>query len=310
MLLVQLVIALPVEGKPPPIKSFVVYYGLDKAEQLERFDLVIVSPLLEEEVVRLLRDKGVLVTGYVSISTIGHWEPWRKFVSKDMIMGTEELWKETIVNVNDERWYEIILEKVIPCLLSKGFSGVFFDDLDIVDVYPQFKRGIVRIIKGVREQYENLIIIVNRGFSILDDIAPYIDGLLFECFGTYYNFTKRKYEMWSGDNLEWILSMSKKLKQFSEKYGFVVLALGYANLEDQKQLKEFMNYVNSLAKQFDFIPYVTDVYLEKVNLNYAKRFRIEKRDVHMLEMYYLVMIFLLALSIVIVLILKKNTLRR
>ena len=38
-----------------------------------------------------------------------------------------------------------------------------------------------------------------------------------------------------------------------------------------------------LAKRFNFIPYVASVHLKKINLDYAKRPRIEKRGVHTLK---------------------------
>jgi len=303
LLLLELILIPLAQGKPLPIKNFAVYYGQDKVKELEKFDLVIVSPLIENKTIELLKSKGVLVVGYVSISTVGNWEPWRKFVSEDMLIGTEELWNEAIVNVNDERWHRVVLEEIIPYLVLRGFSGVFFDNLDIVDDYPDFKHGIIKIIKEVKRQYKGFIIVVNRGFSILYEIAPYIDALLFECFGTYYDFTTEKYRKWSGDNLEWILKISKNVKEFSNKYGFLVLALGYADPRDEKQFKEYMDYVNSLAKQFDFIPYVTDVYLKEINLKYAKSLFQDKGRIP--YTYYLTISMLSILLVVLLFILKR-----
>ena len=296
-------------GRPPVLKSFAVYYGIDKVDQLKKFDLVIVSPLLNNKTIKELRKENVLVVGYVSISTIGNWEPWKEFVEEDMIIEKTELWKEVIVNTNDKRWQNIIINRVVPYLLSKGFDGVFFDNLDIVDIYPEFKKGIVRIIQEVREKYKNLFIVVNRGFSIVDDIAPYIDAILFECFATYYNFTAKRYEKWSGSDLEWILAISKRLKNLSEKYGFLVLALGYANLKDKRQLEEFMSYVNSLAKQFGFIPYITDIYLKEINLNYAKRSFKAKAEENIQE-YYQLQCLILIILLILFLALAALTLRK
>ena len=69
------------------ISSFVVYYGDSRVEELRMFDLAILSPLLEEEIVEL-NNYGVITIGYVSLTTVGGWEPWAKNVSDDLVVGS------------------------------------------------------------------------------------------------------------------------------------------------------------------------------------------------------------------------------
>ena len=78
-------------GRVERVSNFVVYYGDDRVEELRKFDLVILSPLLEDEVVEL-NNYGVITVGYVSLTAVGSWEPWAKNVSGDMVVGSYVEW--------------------------------------------------------------------------------------------------------------------------------------------------------------------------------------------------------------------------
>ena len=253
------------------IENFVVYYGSDKIDVISKFDLAILSPLLSKNNIRKLNDQGVITIGYISLTTIGGWEPWVKNVTKDIIIGRYSQWGENIINVSSTKWHKIVLEVAIPYILDKGFRGVFLDNLDMVDRYPWMKNGIINLVKTIRQEYPNVIIIVNRGFTIIDSIAPYIDAVLFECFGTYYDFSSKKYLKWSGGDYEWMINIAQHLRELSERYGLLVLALGYTDLKNNTMLIEYTNYVNNLAKLYGFIPYVAEISLTKINPLYLKK---------------------------------------
>lgn len=252
------------------VSSFVVYYGSNRVEELCRFDLAILSPLLEKHVVDQLSGFNVICVGYLSITTVGGWEPWAANVTDEIVVGESSVWGEKIVNACDPAWWSIVLNYSIPYILEKGFSGVFLDNLDMVDVYPWMKECLILLIKEIRSRYPGIIIVVNRGFTIIDDIAPYIDAVLFECFGTYYDFKTGKYLKWTGGDYQWITSVAEHLVELREKCNITVLALGYADLGNETMLQEYSNYVNSLAEEYGFIPYVAEVSLMKVNPLYPQ----------------------------------------
>ena len=262
------------------ISSFVVYYGDDRVEELRMFDLAILSPLLEEEIVEL-NNYGVITIGYVSLTTVGGWEPWAKNVSDDLVVGSYVEWGEKIVNACDCRWEKILLNQAIPYILGKGFKGVFLDNLDMVDNYPFMKNCVIKLVKDIRKKYPNVIIVVNRGFTIVEDIAPYVDAVLFEDFGTFYDFSKKQYLKWSGSDYVWMINVAEKLRKLSMKYGIIVLALGYADLNNKTMLNEYCEYVSNLASKYGFVSYVGNIYLNKVNtvyLSFIKNCDIEERE--------------------------------
>jgi endo-alpha-1,4-polygalactosaminidase (GH114 family) len=183
------------------------------------------KPLVDDRYVSSLASQGKLVFGYISISTVGGWEPWAKFVTRDMVVGYDRVWKEEIINVCSPQWHSIILEKALPYIVSKGFNGVFLDNLDIVDDYPWMRSCIVELVKEIRERYPNLKIMVNRGLhTTRQHRLCAIRGFL-----TYYNWTSHKYSFFTGRDLKWIEQQLAKLKRLSREYGLKVILLSYAN---------------------------------------------------------------------------------
>ena len=65
------------------ISCYVIYYGEDRAPDLAKFDLAILSPLVEASLPSYLLEHGSLSLAYLSLTTIGGWEPWASGVRPD-----------------------------------------------------------------------------------------------------------------------------------------------------------------------------------------------------------------------------------
>jgi len=248
------------------LASFAVYYGdvsPSHVNELSKFNLLILSPLVEENYIKELKDKNVTVVGYLSLATIGGWEPWAEEVPDSIIIGHWETWNEKEVDFSSPQWRGIVLNKAIPYILSKGFDGVFLDNLDYVDKYPEKREAMVKLIKAIREKYPDIVIVANRGFSIAKEIAPHVDYILFEDFITYYDFNDKEYKIYQDTDLQWVLAQAEMLKKLKVK----VLALSYADLGNEKQVKEFSKLVCKYADEYGFEVYMADITLQKIGFN-------------------------------------------
>jgi len=152
--------------------GFAVYYGPDPS-LVDGYHLLILSPLVEPP-------EGHLNVGYISLATVGGWEPWANGV-EPIVVGRNEVWDELVVNYSSPLWRRKVLEEAVPYVLSRGFDGVFLDNLDYVDELGG-EEDMVALVRAIRERYPNITIVVNRGFTIMGEIAPYADYLLFEDF--------------------------------------------------------------------------------------------------------------------------------
>lgn len=252
------------------ISNFVVYYGQDRVNDLVKFDLAILSSLADENLIRELNQRGVITIGYLSLTTVGDWEPWSSHVEPDWIVGELAEWGEVIVNACEPGWREVVMDEAVPYLVRKGFRGLFLDNLDVAEEFPWMSEGLVGLVRTIRSMWPDLFLIQNRGFVILNETASSLNAVLYEDFGTYYNFTTGRYEKMSGPELAELRRTADWLVDLRASYGFTVLALAYADPSDPEMMADYMSFVNSLAGEYGFVPYVSDVNLTYINMAYAK----------------------------------------
>jgi len=127
---------------------------------------------------------------------------------------------------------------------------------------------MVELVRSIREHYPNITIIVNRGFSIVRDITPYIDYLLFEDFVTYYDFDSGRYKIFNENNLQWEFAQIQKLKSLNVS----MLVLSYANMSNESQMKKFSSIICRYAEKYNISEvYLTDVSLLRIGLNPCER---------------------------------------
>lgn len=251
---------------PPSSASFAVYYGQvgpSELSELNQFNILILSPTVDAKYVSSLSLNHTVV-GYLSLATLGGWEPWAKEVPEDLTVGKNEEWNERVIDFSSPKWRDLVLNKAIPYILSKGFDGVFLDNIDYVDLYPEKKDAMVEMIRAIREHYPGIIIIVNRGFSIKKEIAPYVDYVLFEDFVSYYDFSTEKYEIFGKNDLEWEFKQVKELQALHVP----VLALSYADLDNETQVREFGRIICSYAERYNISEvYLADVSLQRIGID-------------------------------------------
>jgi len=90
-----------------------------------------------------------------------------------------------------------VLNEEIPYILWLGdgqYDGFMMDLVDVVDEYKGYpnedgmRQGMINLIKEIREKYPDLLLVPNRGFGILQEMAGYIDAFKFEeMTGAYGN---------------------------------------------------------------------------------------------------------------------------
>ncbi|WP_017981097.1 endo alpha-1,4 polygalactosaminidase [Methanocaldococcus villosus] len=242
------------------INNFWVYYGSDNIEKLSKYDLVIIEPYnyKKEDIQKLkLLNPNIKVIAYLSIGEVSKDRPYFKECQK-IIIGKNQNWNSYYINISSPIWQKIILNEVKK-FKNMGFDGVFLDTVDSA-IYTNQKNEVIELIKKIREENPDIIIIQNRGFEIIEKTAPYIDGVLFEDFTTHYDFKNKKAYYWEGSDLNWINAQSERLKNLKEKYHLVILTLDYVN--DIEMTKKCIEH----AKKYNFIPMTTkDITLNSIN---------------------------------------------
>jgi len=79
-------------------------------------------------------------------------------------------------------------------------------------------------LRRIRERYPELVLVVNRGFSILDTVAAIADAVVFEAFSTYHD--GYRYTAWPVSDCEWTAWMATVLRDALGRRP--ILAIDYA----------------------------------------------------------------------------------
>jgi len=212
------------EGKPS-LENIVSYanvyqnYTNEHLEKLKRFDIVVIEPYYvpNKQFLSELKSSGTIILGYVSIGEADnerrYWAGWkpadntpdnpaipRTIVTKNdpMFIGEDPGWEGSyFVDASNPKWHNIMLNEEIPYILWLGggqYDGLMMDLVDVVDQYEgypnenEMRQGMINLIKEIREKYPNLLLVPNRGFGILREMAQYIDAFKFEeMTGAYGN---------------------------------------------------------------------------------------------------------------------------
>lgn len=246
----------PVRDQIKTIENYIVYYGRGRADDLATFDLAIIQPdTLSADELQQLRRQGTLVVSYLSV---GEAEPGRQWyadgrVDPRWLLGKNPNWGSYYVDASQKGWQDLMVS-LTGEFLDKGFDGVFLDTVDTVDAYPRTTQGMIDLITGLRQAYPDALLVQNRGFTVIEQVAPQIDALMFEDLITSYDFVNQEYIY--ADNT----FTAGEMADLSQRTGLPILALDYAPPENAAMAYRSIQ----TAKEYGFIPAVSVIQLDDI----------------------------------------------
>lgn len=247
------------------VDSFVCYYGALTPEMYD-FDVAICeSRNLHAEGIEALNNAGVWTIGYISVGEDdslnaadglgpGGYASYYFYENGAPLVNGN--WNSYFVDAGNPLWQRRIIERAGE-ILALGADGLFLDTLDTVDVAKYGSAtigGMVSLVKLLHDTYPDAKLVANRGFSILEYIAPYIDGMMFESFNTTWNFTTNKADDLSENANNYNIGMAVNVINKQRQYHyFPVFALDYVN---DYEIDYMAQTYFDRSWQYDFIPYL------------------------------------------------------
>jgi hypothetical protein len=223
----------------PISKSILVCYGRLEPALINGYDLLIIEATYYSiyEVNRLKAQNGKVIA-YISLGEINSSSPYfPKF--KDYFIGKNETWNSHYLNLKSKEVGEILLD-MISAIMSKGFDGLFFDNVDNFSSYgPQFqqKQELINLLKEINTKYPKHFFIQNSGIELVPSTAEFIDALVMESVITNYTFDSSGYKLRAVDHADVTLN---KLEVLKKKYRLPIILIEYSdstNLNDAIQSK-------------------------------------------------------------------------
>lgn len=164
---------------------------------------------------RALRKGGTRVLGYLSVGEdhalgdrpcLPGSEPYHRAVNPH--------WGSVAVDAAHPAWREVLLDRAGDALAHT--DGLLLDTLCTADPGATLDR-----VRDVRRAWPDAYLLANRGFTLLPDLAPLVDGVLIEAFGTTHS---PRYAPHDGMGLDYTAHWLAVCRDM----GLEVLALDYA----------------------------------------------------------------------------------
>ncbi len=246
-----------------------VYYGHDLPEEaLYLYDWLIVDPdsfsmeALKERF--YIKNRRARLIAYVSV---GELEPQREYfkdASKEWFIGENRAWGTTVVDLRKPAYRRFLLERVVKPAMEQGFDGVFLDTLDSYrlalkeDEWAEYEKAELELIQEIRRRYPSRLIVINRGFELLDSVHHIVDAILVE--GLFYGIDTEKmtYREVPEEERGWLVERLEKAK----RYGLPVIVLDYIEPSRRELAREAAKRIARLG----FIPYISDYELSTIGV--------------------------------------------
>ncbi|MBM3617753.1 MAG: endo alpha-1,4 polygalactosaminidase, partial [Alphaproteobacteria bacterium] len=144
------------------------------------------------------RRKDQIILGYLSTTEAETYRDYYDTIKgMNLFVGKSDLWDgHMILDIRKPEWRKYFINTLVPQVLNKGFDGIMLDTIDTVlymeEEHPKefkgMKEAAIQFIIELRQAYPNTKLMLNRGFPILQEVAPYVDYLLAESIRVEYNF--------------------------------------------------------------------------------------------------------------------------
>ena len=196
------------------------YYGANPpVNELSQFSRIVVEPdNIDPTEHQSLRQHGATTFAYMSIGEIGPTRPWFNSLPESATLGTNESWNSKVMDLTSNDWQRFILQRVNE-LTARGYNGLFLDTMDSYQLYAktpeqkqQQEQGLGNLLYRIKRQHPNLRLIANRGFEIINQIAPYLEGIAAESLYYGWDNTAQKYVAVPENDRQWLHTTLSRIK--------------------------------------------------------------------------------------------------
>jgi uncharacterized protein (TIGR01370 family) len=129
-----------------------------------------------------LKAQGKTLLGYLSLAEA---DPYRSYypAMKDWLL-PKETGRPEYIDVRRPEWKTYVVETLVPAILAQGFDGIMIDTVDSATTleaqHAGMSDGAAAIIREIRARFPHMLIMLNRGFAILPQVADSIDMVMAE----------------------------------------------------------------------------------------------------------------------------------
>ena len=208
--------------------SVFVCYGRLEPESIKGYSYVILeSKYYTFYEVQRIKSQNEKVVAYISLGEINANSSYFQQFNSDF-SGKNEVWNSHYLNLKSEKTLEILM-KMVDNIFANGYDGLFLDNIDNFSSFgPQSnqKEDVIQLIKKIKTDYFNHILIQNAGLELINETGQYIDSVVFESVASNYTFDDKSYKL--RDEFEFDTYVNK-LVSIKNQFQLPILLIEYAD---------------------------------------------------------------------------------
>ena len=245
-------------------RRWVCYYGEDRgALEVEGVDMFI----LDAESIGHIQGQKRTNATYLAYLCVGEAETfrwyWPEIKGEEWLVRENPSWpRHYLVDPRSKEWRSLIVNRVAPRLLEKGYDGFMLDTLDTVEAlvseeafrYEGAASAMARLVRELRRTYPDAVIVANGGLAIFPGIADYLDGVIYEGVQWTYDFEKEEYRARTDSERAWIEERLQRVRDAD----LPIFALDYVDPEKPEKARK----VAEELRREGYRPFISGVNLD------------------------------------------------
>lgn len=225
-------------------ETFMIYYGNNACEKkLNCYHTLILDPDNYTKVDHF----SASTYAYISLGEVNKYRYYfKKLLENGNVLEQNSIWESYLIKF-DTFWEELLLNVIIPKIVTSGYDGIMFDNIDSLLYYKNVERAsLIKFFNSIKLLFPELKIMVNRGFEIVNELN--IDAILLESTISTHDFETKEYFIHENPIK---YDIKDTIKCYSVDYW-------------PKDDLETISKIHNLAKDEGYVPLVTDILLQEI----------------------------------------------
>lgn len=255
-------------GPAAAADRFVVYYsGEAPAAALAAYRWAVLDAEHHPDL-RAVAAAGTVTFGYLAAAEAERGRPWHaEAEAAGVLLEENPSWPGSrYADVRRPEWRALVLDRMLPALLARGFAGLFLDTLDDAGFLEQrdpvrfagMVAAAAELVREIRRRHPGLPIMLNRAYELHALVAADIDAVLAESVRGGYDFAARRYRPQSDSDVRWQIDRLAALRAANPKVR--VFTLDYWDPGDAAGVRRLY----AAQRRAGFVPYVATIDLHRI----------------------------------------------
>jgi hypothetical protein len=239
------------------------YYGQTlPAELATVYDRVVVQPEHVPDPTQVQR-LGARPFAYFSVGELAPSQAQK--VAPSWLLARNEAWASLVMNMADAGYRAFSLERFERLWLA-GYRGFFLDTLDSYQLgvhtdaeRAEQRRGLITLLRALKARHPDAQLLINRGFELLAEIAPLVQGVVAESLFDRWDAGQQRYTRVPEADRAWLLD---RLNEVRSRYQLPVTVIDYRPSHEREAARATARRIAALG----FEPWVCDGALREVGI--------------------------------------------